>query len=393
MTTAIVLIIILSILVLVHEFGHYFVAKRVDVRVEEFGWGLPPRAWGKKIGETIYSINWLPFGGFVKLTGEDFGDEEGEERVTSDGYPLLDKKGNPITGKDTRNFKNKTPLQRGLILAAGVFMNLVLAVVLYYIMFSMTGFKTLTLPLFFDHDFKFGNKEVTHTTVTAFSEDSPAEAAGVNLGEAVIEINGNPVYSAQDVRDILKANEGNEVSVLLMDLRGVERTFRTVYITPQEHDDGYILGVLLTDAFRLDYGNSKRMAGFMHAWNMLSYSTGTLWNLTTTAIREKDVTYVSDSVAGPVGITRVVSGILSYKEGNILVELIDLTALLSISLAFLNILPFPALDGGRLLFVIIEGVSGKKLSDKTEGTIHRWGMIALLGLIALITVKDIIGLF
>lgn len=392
--TILILLLILSILVLVHEFGHFFVAKKVDVRVEEFGWGLPPRAWGKKIGETIYSINWLPFGGFVKLTGEDFGDD-GPEALTEDGDPLLDKYGNKIEGgKDPRNFKNKSPLQRGMILGAGVFMNIILAIALYYSMFFITGFKTMTIPLFFEHEFAFGNKEVVHTTVTAFvSPESPGKDAGIEIGEAIIEVDNQPVYSAKDVRDVLKQKNGEEVSVLLMDVRAVERTFRTIHLKPTVTEEGdFLIGVLLTEAFRLDYGNSKGLSGLMHTWNMFSYSTSTLRQLFSAAIKEKDVTYISDSVSGPVGITRAVSGILAYEEGNVLVGLIDLTALLSVSLAFLNILPFPALDGGRLLFVIIEAIRGRRMSDKFEGTLHKWGMVFLLGLIVLITAKDIISL-
>ena len=237
MLTTIILLLILSILVLVHEFGHFFIARKNDVRVEEFGWGLPPWAWGKKIGETLYSINWLPFGGFVKLTGEDF--EEELEHSTQ---------------RDTRSFASKTPLQRAAILVAGVVMNVVLAVLIYYIMFFVTGFKTMSLPLFFDHKFRFGSQEAINTVVMNFTEGSAAEEVGVEIGEAVIEVDGQPVYSVPDVRRVLEDKAGQEVQVLLMDIRGVDRDFRSVRITPRENEDGAVLlGVALAPGFRIQY--------------------------------------------------------------------------------------------------------------------------------------------
>lgn len=375
MITAIVLILIISVLVLIHEFGHFYVAKKVGVRVEEFGLGLPPRVWGKKIGETLYSINWLPFGGFVKLTGELFDDDE------------------EVPAADPRNFKSKTPLQRATILIAGIFMNIVLAIVIYFCMFFITDFKSMTLPLFFDYDFRYGTTERLETVVTDYLEGSTADQAGIKMGEAIVEIGGRSVSNAEEIKAALADKNGVETPVKLIDVRKIEREERTVVVVPQANEDGVVLlGVLLTDAFRLDYSGSKLTSGFAHTYNMFTYSASTLGSLVGLSVETKDISPVSDSVSGPVGISRAVSGILSYSGIEVVVGIFDLVGLLSISLALMNMLPFPALDGGRLAFVLIEMFSKKKVSEQIEGTIHQWGMIILLALLVLVTVKDVFSL-
>jgi len=373
--TVLVLILIISVLVLVHELGHFFAAKLAGVRVEEFGMGLPPKIFGKKFGETTYSLNWLPFGGFVRLSGEDLEED-------------------PAAKEDPRSFRNKSRLARSGILVAGVLMNVLLAVLLYSFVFMLTSHKSLTLPMFFEHKFRYGNVEKLSTVVTGVQEGSLAEEAGIDRGEAVLEIGSVQVYSVSDVRDLLQGRANKETSILLMDVTGVERELRTVHVVPQENEEGkVVLGVLLNDAFRLDYSGDRRFAPFKHAWNMLSYSVGTTGNLIQLSIENRDISPVSDSVAGPVGISQAVAGILDYRGRDMWIGLLDLTALLSISLAFLNILPFPALDGGRLVFVGIEAAVGKKATQRIEYSAHRWGMLVLLLLIILVTVKDIRNLF
>src|SRR3990167_11545739 len=167
-------VIVLSILVLVHEFGHFIAAKLVGIRVEEFGIGLPPRAWGKKIGETIYSVNYLPFGGFVRLVGEDSTDAKRDQK---------------------NSFYTKSIWQRSQVVVAGVIMNLLLAVVVFYIVLAALGFK-FHLPNFFPHEFKFA-KQTTTVQVVDVGQDSPAAAAGIEIGESIIEIDGHPVGSGE----------------------------------------------------------------------------------------------------------------------------------------------------------------------------------------------------
>ncbi len=374
MLNLLVFILILSILVVIHEFGHFYAAKRFGVRVEEFGFGLPPRVIGKKIGETLYSLNLLPFGGFVKLSGED--DAVSEEEVHK-------------AEKDPRNFLSKSPLQRGIIIVAGVFMNVLLAMLLYYVFFLTTGFKSFSIPMFFDYNFRFGNTQTYTTAVLGVGEGTPAERAGIMQGEAILEIDGVPVYNLQDVRTNVAEKTGQEVRVLLMDIKGFEREIRTVSLIPEADETGVgVLGVYINDVVVLDYGRNKIFSGPAHAYNMTAYSLYTFSHLLSQSFQQRTIAPVSSSVSGPVGIFSIVGSIIESGE-NPLLSLIDLVALLSVSLAIINILPFPALDGGRLLFIIIEKVRGKRLEPHIEIAVHKIGIILLLGLIVLITIRDI----
>ena len=165
MLTALVFLLILSILVLIHEAGHFFVAKKFGIKVEEFGYGLPPRAWGKKIGETIYSINWLPIGGFVKLYGED---EAGS------GSVKMPKSKQPKKDLD-RAFFTRPVWQRAAVVVAGVVMNVVLGVVIYYLFMGLSGFKT-ELPLLGDYKFFGVNQQVREDVfITDVADGSPAK--------------------------------------------------------------------------------------------------------------------------------------------------------------------------------------------------------------------------
>jgi regulator of sigma E protease len=377
MFTLLVFLLILSLLILVHELGHFLVARKNGVRVEEFGLGLPPRVFGKKIGETIYSLNLLPFGGFVKLSGEDESEIDSEQPA------------------DPRSFISKTPLQRALILVAGVFMNFMLAVVLYYTFFFMTGFKTLTLPLLFDYQFKYGQVNATHTVVAGFSEDSPLEMAGAEPGEAVLRIDGMAVNSLEELRNVLADKAGQEVNVVLTDLRTTDEVERVLTVVPQANEEGQgILGIFLGSAANLSYEGTERVfAGFLHTYNMLSYTRHVLGQLIGLSVSEGSIAPVSEGVAGPVGIYSVVGAILNYGGPQAYLGLIDFIALMSLSLAFLNIMPFPALDGGRLVFVFIEMIVGKRVKPSIEVAIHKWGIALLLGLIVLITIKDVTRFF
>lgn len=380
--TLIVFFLILSLLVLIHEFGHFFTAKKFGIKVEEFGFGLPPRVFGKQRGETIYSINALPFGGFVKLLGED--SSESTEEAGSATETL-----------DPRSFSAKAPWKRAVVLVAGVTMNVLLGVALYYVFFSFTGFKSLTLPLLTDYKFRFGEEERVQTVISGFSDNSKADDAGLRVGEAVLEINGQPVYTFDSLKEVLADKPNQKVKVLVMDVIDLDRPIRTVEMQTVVNEQGEgILGTYLTDAVVLSYqGSNKLFAGFMHSYNVMAYSTFTFKDLIKTAFVQKDVAPVSSSVSGPVGIFSVVGGIIDYGGKEAYLGLIDLIALLSLSLAFLNIMPFPALDGGRLVFVIYEGITKRKVSPAIENSLHKWGMLVLLSLIVLVTIKDISSIF
>ncbi|OGC70423.1 hypothetical protein A2415_01325 [candidate division WWE3 bacterium RIFOXYC1_FULL_39_7] len=377
MTTFIVFILILSVLVLVHESGHFFVAKKLGIKVEEFGLGLPPRILGKQIGDTIYSLNLLPFGGFVKVLGE-----EPEE------IPGVDVQHDPAS------FAARSPLHRLLVLGAGVFMNVVLAVVLFYVVLAMSGFKTSYIPLFFDYNFRFGNESIIGAVVTSIEKDSAAEKAGIMVGEAVLQIDEEPVNNASDIRRVLESKVDTEVNVLLKDIKeGETGAMRTVTLVPSLDEKGNpVLGVYLTKSVSLQYVTPVQTAfsGFFHAYNVTAYSLSSFGKLISLSFESKTISPVSQSVSGPVGIYQVIGSVLEYGGDKVLVNILDFIALMSISLAFVNILPLPALDGGRMLFVVIEKVRGKKISPAFEANIHKIGIMFLLGLIVLITIKDIV---
>jgi regulator of sigma E protease len=373
--TFLIFIAILSILVLIHEFGHFIVAKKNGIKIEEFGVGIPPRIFGKKIGGTIYSLNWLPFGGFVRMLGEDSEDEKAL--------------------KNHHSFMAKKPNQRALVLLAGVSMNLLLAVLLYYIFFTFNKFQTFYIPLIFQHKFPFGKVETIGTTVSGFLEGSSAKKSGVELGDAILKIDDTPVYSVLDVRNAVKGKVNTEVTLLLSDLKTPDnKTTHIVKTVPIVDESGNtIIGVYLTDSVRIKYDKlaEKIFVGPVHAYNMLGYSTSSLYKLFKMSIESKDISPVSQTVSGPVGIYNVVGGILEYGGSKVVLNLLDFMALVSLSLAFLNILPFPALDGGRLVFVIIEMIrGGKKLRPSLESKVHGFGMAVLLGILLIVTVKDIV---
>lgn len=372
--TLLIFILILSVLVLVHEFGHYIVAKKLGIRVEEFGLGIPPRVFGKQIGETFYSLNWLPFGGFVKVTGEDPDDTQAVA--------------------DPRSFAVRKPGQRAAVLLAGVFMNMVLAVVLFYAVLISNGFRTQYIPLIFDHNFKLGESQMLGTVVTGMVDGSSAQKADIQIGEAILEVDGAAVKDVHGLREALKGKLGKDVDIKLQDVRvDYNGSVRTIKIKPQADENGnVVLGVYITKAVSLSYTKpvEKVFAGFLHSYNVLDFSISSLSSLIGLSYAEKSITPVSQSVAGPVGIYQLVESLLSYRDNKVIYRILDFIALMSVSLAFINVLPFPALDGGRVLFVLIEKIKGKPVSPKIESAMHRWGFMLLLLLLILVTIKDVI---
>lgn len=380
--TLIIFIIILSVLVLIHELGHFIAAKINGVRVEEFGWGLPPRMLGKKFGETIYSINLLPFGGFVRLTGEEL--SEGEDDTSDLGR----------TGDlDPRSFASKKPGQRMTILTAGVFMNTLLAIGVFYLILFINGFKTFQIPMIFDYSFRFGHTEKIGTMVSGIQEDFPAEEAGLALGEAIIEVDGKTVSTVEQFKAYLAEKGAVPIKLTLLDLK--DNTYsktRTVEVTPKIGEESKpVIGVYLGETVSISYDTlgEKVFSGFLHAYNVLGYSYNTLKEMILLSFRTKDLAPVSDSVSGPVGIYNLVDNVLKYGGSRAWLTLLDYVGLMSLSLAVVNILPFPALDGGRMFFVMLEGVTRRKVNPKFEQTVHRFGMIFLLGFLILITIKDL----
>lgn len=341
MIVGIILVIaFLSILILVHESGHFLAAKKFGVLVEEFGIGLPPRIWGKKIGETIYSVNWLPFGGFVKIFGEN-GEDEG-------------KRGNG------RNFSSLPAWKRAVILFAGVAMNFLLGWLAVSAVF-LSGVPATVL-------------------VADVVSGSPAEAAGVVSGDILSDFS-----KVEDFQSFVAVNQGKEISF------AVER-------------GGEIVNLSL--APRIDVPNGEGpigvsliQGGFPKAgfWESVSgglkfsvQALGEIFRFIFDLLKKIFVGQADFSqVAGPVGMVKI-----TYQAGSMgVIYLLQLLALISLNLVVLNILPFPALDGGRLLFLLMEKIKGSPLPLKFERYANAAGMALLLILMIAITVKDINGFF
>ena len=390
-----VTLLILSTLVLIHELGHFLVAKKLGIKVEEFGFGFPPTAWSKKIGETIYSINWLPIGGFVKLYGED--DAGGGKVALKDPTEkITDLK---------RAFFARPVWQRALVVLAGVIMNAVLAFIIYYIFLGLSGFQ-VELPLLNDHKFFAVEQSAKLNTiiVSNIAADSPAESAGIkkcdaNYCAAITAVNGKKPENSEAFIKTINDNKGNEVLFTIENQIGKKEKFDAVIIprvNPPANQGALGIEFNMLETTQLTYETpvQKVASGITHPLNLMAYNFSVMKTLAVRAIQEKDAGPLSTGVSGPIGIVRLgseINKIVDYKER--ILTFLNLAGLLSISLAVFNVLPIPALDGGRLFFILVEGVTRKKVSPKFEAAIHTAGMVVLLGLIILVTFKDIFQLF
>lgn len=338
---------VLSILILVHELGHFIVARRVGVKVEEFGFGIPPRLIGKKIGETIYSINALPFGGFVRLHGEN--DEGGVTHLK-------------------HAFLNKSKKARALIVIAGVIMNFILAIVAFAIVYSFSGIPRDTGKL----------------KIIDVATGSPAQVAGIVVGDIITKVGKDTIASSDDFIGRTSFLKGKKTAFEIQRNGAIIK----VNLTPRENPpqgEGPI-GVTIT-TMEIYYPPvwQRPFYGIYYGFKEAVFWGGTiasgLWVLIAGIFRGQ----VPQGISGPVGIFAVTTE--AAKSG--ILTLINFVGILSVNLAILNILPFPALDGGRLLFVGIESVTGRKVSPKIEATIHSIGMIILLILLLAITIGDV----
>lgn len=389
--TILVFLAILSVLVLIHELGHFFVAKKFGIKVEEFGFGFPPRIFGKKIGETLYSINLLPIGGFVKLYGED---EAGGGKLS---LPTSKDK-RPTTNDQKRAFFAKTPWQRATVIVAGVVMNAVLAAIIFYIFLGISGFKT-ELPLLSDYKF-FGVNQtnVSEVVISAIAKNSPAEKEGLKALTKVISVNGQKITDSKQFISIVGLNRGKEIEIAWSALQTEEihKTKVTPRLTPPPREGALGVGLFSLSSAVLNYETpiQKIFSGIIHPVNLMSYNLNVMGNLIKVSLEKRTTEPLSQGVSGPVGIASLTGSILEIENvKEKILGILNLAGILSISLAFFNVLPIPALDGGRLFFILIEAVTGRKVNQRIESLAHSVGMALLLGLMVLITFKDIGKLF
>lgn len=348
--TIVVFILILGLLIFVHEFGHFIVAKRQGIKVDEFGFGFPPRIIGIKKGETTYSLNLIPIGGFVKILGE-----QGEEP------------------KNPKSFASKTPGTRARIVGMGVLMNFLLAIVLLTI-----GFKA-GLPVALLDEEK-GVKDVK-IQIIAVSQNTPAEEADLRIWDEIIALDGKEFKKVEEIQNYTKEKAGQEVAMTLK--RGEKVLEKKIVPRSQPPEGQGPLGIGLAKTGMISYPlHYAFWMGCKTTLSMIAVIIVALFNI----IKELIITGTTTvEVTGPVGIA-VMTGQIARMGW---IYILNFTALLSINLGIINILPFPALDGGRLLFLAIEKIRGKKVSSKVENMIHMIGFILLMLLIILVTFRDI----
>ena len=356
-------IIIIAILILAHEFGHFIVAKRAGIRVDEFGIGFPPKLWGKKIGETEYTINLFPIGGFVKIFGETPDDDS-------------------INGPDAkRSFVNKPKYIQAAVLSAGVFFNILLAWFLISAGF-MIGLPTSTGAA--PEGRVLQNVSVV---VTEVFSDSPAKNAGLKVGDKILSLKAGEnriiLPSAQATQEFISSRSGENITISMQ--RG-KQPAEDIVIQPTEGIiDKPAIGIAMDEigTLRLPihlalWEGAKLTASLTEAFFGLTSFFGGL--LTGNA----DLS----AVAGPVGIVSIVGDASQFG----FIYLLSLTALISINLAIINLIPFPALDGGRLLFLLIETIKRSPIKPKIANTLNMIGFALLILLMVVITYNDVIKL-
>jgi len=365
--TLILFIIILAILILAHEIGHFITAKWGGIRVDEFGLGLPPRLFGWKKGETIYSLNWLPFGGFVKIFGEDPTEED-------------------ICGPDKhRCFVNRPKWIQAIVLSAGVFFNLVLAWMLLSVNLligmpaSIEGLpKNLTI-----------NNEMT--AIVNVLKDSPADQAGLKTGDqlTLLSAGGEKIsdLSPAAVQDFIKKFPGQAIHVEY--LRKTKTTIITEVIPQRGINGGSDPAI----------GIAMDKIGVVSAswWQAPFYGLYFVYHLTINTFLAFSHFFSGlftngrsalGAIAGPIGIYSLVND--ASRLG--LVYIFNFIALISVNLAILNFLPFPALDGGRLLFVGIEAITRRPIKPKIANALNLVGFVLLIALMIVIAVSDVLKL-
>ncbi|MEA4910752.1 putative zinc metalloprotease [bioreactor metagenome] len=406
--TILIFIAILLVLVLVHEAGHFFAAKSSGVRVDEFAFGFPPRLFSKTKGETTYSFNAIPVGGYVKIYGENGMDEKNSSENKEEGE-IFENKPKPDL---KRSFAHKHPLIKIFILSAGVIMNLILA----YILITASVYSTTTFAIdrnseeyqTFVDEGRIRNETVLIANVV---KNSPAEMAGLKVGDEVqkITLNAEDVIGQVDNQKTIDINKasGEEiteaVSKAINDTEAKHGDSITVYYKNKKGED---LSTTLAGVYNVEGNKDKKMIGvafaktatinlkFSEAVKMGFDKTVEFTKLTLVGFKDLFVNLftkgsISQDIAGPVGIFGMVGEAKTLGFSYLLL----FSAVLSISLAIFNILPFPALDGGRILFVLIEWISGKKIPEKWQGILNGAGFIILILLMVVVTVKDVLKLF
>lgn len=338
----IIALIVFGIIVLIHELGHFLVAKANGIMVEEFAIGMGPKIVGKKVGETLYSLRILPIGGFCKMLGE-------EEEL-----------------QDERSFSSKSVPARIAVIAAGPFMNFLLA---FIILFTFAFHYGYTVPV-----------------VDVIDPGFPAEEANLQTGDKILELNGNKIHIMKDLSYMLMENEEKPFTLTVK--RGTE-VFQTA-IEPK-WDETY-------QSWRIGFTTQAKHGNILEMIAHSFWEIIFLIKITVLGFVKLILGQVSrDQVAGPIGIVQIIGQ--SYEEGMkagigaAIANIANLMVMLSANLGALNLFPIPALDGSRIVFLIVEGIRRKPLKQEMENMIHVIGFGLLMLLMVFVAYNDIVKLF
>ncbi len=335
---------ILSLLMLVHELGHFITARRAGIVVQEFGFGLPPRIFGIKRNGIVYSLNWIPFGAFVKMLGE--------EDPSAPG-----------------SFASKSKTTRAIVLSAGSAMNFLTAGVVFAIAF-MAGWPS-PVP--------------NQVEIAQVAPGSPADVGGLRIGDLVLDMNGKPIASIDDFRQVARDNTGSPIAVR------VQREGQTLNltVTPRENppQGQGAVGVAIRppvrptqhnpiEAIALGFGRAAQIVMFTLAAPVLAIQGA-----------------ISADMLRPIGLpgmAQVASQAVDYAaDTGFIFPILTVTGTFSAGLAVANMLPLPALDGGRLFFILIEAVRGRRVSPERESLLHFVGIVVLIALMLVISLNDL----
>ena len=332
----IVALLVFMVVVVVHEFGHFIFAKRAKIKVNEFAVGMGPKLFGKQSGDTLYSIRALPLGGFCAMEGED--EEEAEEELD------FSKRG---------HFNGATIGGRILTIFAGPLFNFILAFVILFALFGIRGHQT--------------------TTIDSIKENSIAQKYGIQAGDKIVNIGENKIESWKDIQTNLSKLDKKETIIKVI-RNGQEKEIEVKFGNSKEK----VLGITSKMERNL-------IVSIKESLNTFFYFIGSMFDILKQLFTGK---VGVGQLSGPIGVV----GAISSAASNGLYSLLYITAFLSVNLGFINLLPIPALDGGRLVFLFIELILGRPVSRSKEGLIHTIGFIFLMCLILFVSFKDVIRL-
>ncbi len=365
---------IFGIIIMVHEWGHFLVAKWMKVRVNEFAIGMGPKlvSWGK--GETRYSLRLFPIGGFCAMEGEDDGAPTPAAMGGNADRDVADtENGATVTESDSGSFAEKPVWRRILIVVAGATMNLVLGFLVLFCTFAFCQTKAANGKAYFNS-----------TSIAELPEDSSAYKTGLRVGDTVLRVNGKRIATDMDLSMLMQSDEDGVLSMVVR-RDGEKVTLPAVKFrlaTDEESGTRYLIYDFKVQAIERNAWTTLKQAGKME------YSMAVMvWRSLGDLLSGR---YGLNDLSGPVGTVDYIGDAVSQAvtlDG--LRTLLTLIALITINVGVFNLLPLPALDGGRLLFLIIEGVTRKKIPAKYEGIVHFIGLLLLFALMIVVTFSDI----